>query len=81
MTQIIGYSALALNICSMAMKNMLYLRVGSLLANMAYVFYGILLSELPILIGSSIAIIIHAYRIFINYKNTKKHEENSICRL
>lgn len=60
----IGYTALLLNTFSMTMKNVLYLRVFSLLANLIYIFYGILLGVPPMIIGCALAIIIHSYRIY-----------------
>lgn len=64
MIHMIGYAALLLNTFSMTMKNVLYLRVLSLLANLIYLFYGILFGVPPMIIGCAIAIIIHSYRIY-----------------
>ncbi len=65
----LGYSAICLNLASMAMKNVLCLRLLSLLANGIYIFYGILLNAPPLIIGCSIAVIIHAYHIYILKKS------------
>ena len=43
MTNVIGYIGLFFNLSSMAMKEVLYLRVLSLCANIIYVIYGLLL--------------------------------------
>lgn len=64
MVHMIGYTALLLNTFSMTMKNVLYLRVLSLIANLIYIFYGILLGVAPMIIGCALAIIIHSYRIY-----------------
>ena len=72
MIHMIGYTALLLNTFSMTMKNVLYLRVFSLLANLIYIFYGILLGVPPMIIGCALAIIIHSYRIYKLKK--KKHQ-------
>lgn len=64
MEQIIGYTALSLNLISMSMKNTFYLRVGSLLANAIYVIYGFMIDAPPVFIGASIAMLLHSYRIF-----------------
>lgn len=61
---LIGYMALALNLTSMAMKNVLYLRWLSLVANIIYLVYGIVLHAPPFIIGCGIAILIHGYHIF-----------------
>lgn len=59
----IGYAALVLNLCSMTMKNVFYLRLLSLLANIIYLVYGIVLHAPPFIVGCGIAIIIHGYHI------------------
>lgn len=61
---LIGYAALSLNIVSMSMKNVFYLRVCSMIANAIYIVYGILLNAPPIIIGCSIAVLLHVYRIY-----------------
>ena len=63
MIHLIGYAALGLNLASMAMKNMLYLRVLSLLANLVYLVYGIVLQAPPFIIGCAIAVLIHTFQI------------------
>jgi hypothetical protein len=72
MIDAIGYSALSLNIISMGMKNILYLRVCSLLANSMYVIYGILLYAMPMIIGGSIAVLLHTYRIYCLIRDKNK---------
>jgi hypothetical protein len=67
---VIGYAALALNLTSMTMKNVLYLRWLSLLANIIYLVYGIVLHAPPFIVGCGIAILIHGYHIFKLKKNT-----------
>ena len=52
-----------LNLSSMAMKEVLYLRVLSLCANIIYVIYGLLLHATPFIIGCAIAVGIHVYHI------------------
>lgn len=64
MLQVIGYTALSLNLISMSMKNILYLRICSLLANVIYMLYGVILQAPPIFIGGAIAILLHSYRIY-----------------
>lgn len=64
MIQIIGYTALSLNLISMSMKNVLYLRVFGLVANAIYVAYGIMIEAPPVYIGCAIAVLLHSYRIY-----------------
>ncbi len=64
MMHLVGYSALTLNLISMTMKNVLHLRVISLLANGIYLIYGILLNAPPLIVGCGIAIIIHLHHIY-----------------
>ncbi len=64
MIHLVGYVALAMNLVSMAMKNVLHLRIISLLANGIYLIYGILLNAPPFIIGCGIAILIHMFHIF-----------------
>lgn len=68
MIHIIGYTALLLNTISMTMKNVLYLRVLSLISNLIYIVYGILLGVPPMIIGCAMAIVIHTYRIYKLHK-------------
>ncbi len=63
MIHLIGYGALMLNLISMAMKNMVHLRLFSLIANAAYLVYGILLHAPPFIIGCSMAVLIHLYHL------------------
>ncbi|MEM1137746.1 MAG: hypothetical protein AAGI07_18045 [Bacteroidota bacterium] len=63
MIDLIGYAALGLNLLSMTMKDILYLRLFSFLANVSYIIYGVMLSAMPIIVGCSIAVAIHSYHI------------------
>ena len=71
-TEIIGYIALATNLYSMYAKGEYRLRVISAIANGMYVVYGILLTAFPIIIGASIAICLHIYRL----RTIKEKNEN-----
>ena len=64
----VGYVALITNLYSMSVKGEYKLRLISALANAIYIGYGILLSAYPIIIGCSIAVILHVYRL-VNEKN------------
>lgn len=64
MVQIIGYTALSLNLISMSMKNILYLRVCALVANIIYIAYGVMIDAPPVFIGCAIAVILHSYWIY-----------------
>lgn len=59
----IGYLALVINLYSMSTKGEYKLRVISLIANIGYVIYGVLLSALPIIIGCTIAVFLHGFHI------------------
>lgn len=74
MVQIIGYTALSLNLISMSMKNVFYLRILGLVANTIYIMYGVMLDAPPVFIGCAIAVLLHSYRIYktINEKAEKK---------
>ena len=63
MIDLVGYSALLLNLGSMAMRNLLRLRVLSAIANMVYIVYGLLIDAPPFIIGCSIAVGIHLYHL------------------
>lgn len=73
MIHIIGYTALALNLTSMAMKNVFLLRTLSLIANSIYLVYGIVLKAPPFVIGCTIAIIIHGYHL-VKLKNESRNQ-------
>ncbi len=64
MTNALGFLALTLNLTSMAMKDILHLRVLSLLANTLYIVYGLLMGAVPIVIGSFVAVVIHSVGIY-----------------
>lgn len=68
---IIGYSALAINLYSMSVKGEYKLRLISAIANFIYIIYGILISAFPIIIGCSIAVLLHTYGL-----NRLKKENN-----
>jgi hypothetical protein len=63
MIDIVGYLGLVLNLLSMTMKEVLYLRILALLANTIYIIYGLLLQAVPFIIGCTVAVAIHAYYI------------------
>jgi len=67
----VGYTALILNLISMSMKNLLNLRIISLIANIIYVYYSIMISATPMIIGSVIAFTLHGYGIFMIMKKSK----------
>ena len=64
MTNALGFLALILNLTSMTMKDILYLRALSLVANALYIVYGLLMGAPPIITGSFVAVVIHAVRIY-----------------
>lgn len=59
----IGYIALITNLYSMSKNSELKLRLLSLIANSIYIVYGILMNAFPIIIGGSIAVLLHAYHL------------------
>ncbi len=59
----IGYVALSFNLYSMSVKGEYRLRLISTLANAIYIIYGILLGAYPIIIGCSIAVLLHTYHL------------------
>lgn len=66
---LIGFSALCINLYSMYVKGEYKLRLFSATANFIYVIYGVLIEAMPIYIGCSIAVFLHLYRL----KNLKKY--------
>ena len=64
MIDALGFAALTLNLTSMAMKEILYLRLLSLIANAIYVVYGSLIGAVPIIVGSCIAVLLHGYNLY-----------------
>lgn len=68
----IGYAALVVNLYSMSTKGEYKLRLISLIANIGYILYGSLIHATPIIVGCSIAVLLHGYhinRLRINKKN------------
>jgi len=60
---IIGYIALAINLYSMYTKGEFKLRAISAIANFIYIIYGILICAWPIIIGCTIAVVLHLSRL------------------
>lgn len=60
---IIGYLGLVLNLYSMYTKSEYKLRFFSVIANLVYIVYGLLISAMPITIGCAIAVMLHMYRL------------------
>ena len=60
----IGYFALVLNLYSMSVRGEKRLRLISLVANAIYIVYGILIHANPVIIGCTIAVLLHAYRLY-----------------
>ena len=60
---LIGYLGLVLNLYSMYTKGEYRLRLFSIIANVVYIVYGLLISAMPIVIGCTIAVFLHTYRL------------------
>lgn len=67
---LLGYAALSINLFSMSMADVVKLRILSIIANGIYVIYGFFLGAVPLMVGGSIAISLHTYRL---YKMKKKN--------
>lgn len=63
LVDLIGYTALITNLFSMSKNNEFKLRLLSLVANVMYVVYGVLINALPIVLGCFIAVILHSYHL------------------
>jgi len=59
----LGYLAIAINLYSMSAAGEYKLRLISLIANVLFVIYGVLIGALPVVVGCTIAVILHAYHI------------------
>lgn len=59
----IGYFALMINLYSMSSNGEYRLRLYSLFANMIYIIYGVLINAIPIVVGCTIATLLHAYHL------------------
>ena len=73
---IIGYAGLGLNLYSMYTKGEFKLRVFSVFANLIYIIYGLLIQALPIVIGCTIAVVLHVYRLKKLNLNTYVGDKN-----
>ena len=69
---------LILNLLSMAMKDVLHLRIIALCANAVYIAYGVILRAAPLIVGGAIAVGIHAYQIY-KLKGKRENENKSSC--
>jgi len=52
-----------INLYSMSTKGEYKLRLVSLIANVIYIVYGALLAATPILVGCTIAVLLHGYHL------------------
>ncbi len=77
MVDIIGYSALILNLFSMTMKNVLHLRMLAIGANSIYIIYGVFLKATPFIVGCTIAVVIHAYNVYNLYVGKRQSNSKS----
>ena len=59
----IGYIALVINLYSMSTKGEYKLRFISLIANAGYILYGALIGATPIIVGCTIAVLLHGYHL------------------
>lgn len=59
----IGYGGLVINLYSMSTKGEYKLRLISLIANIIYILYGVLICADPIIIGCTIAVFLHGYHL------------------
>jgi hypothetical protein len=59
----IGYGGLVINLYSMSTKGEYKLRFISLIANIIYIAYGVLISATPIIVGCTIAVFLHGYHL------------------
>lgn len=73
MVNAIGSLALLLNLISMNMTSMLMLRWLSLTGNSLFALYGLLINAPPIIIGTSIAVAIHAYHLLKIYQQRRDY--------
>ncbi len=70
----IGYGGLVINLYSMSTKGEYKLRLVSLIANIIYILYGVLISATPIIVGCIIAVLLHGYHI--RRLRIKKHSND-----
>lgn len=72
---VVGYLALVTNLYSMTRADVFLLSVYSFIANFIYIIYGVLISAYPIIIGCSIAVVLHLYHILNSKKVKSKYEK------
>jgi len=70
-TDLIGYTALTFNLISMTRANVIRLRQLSAIANGMYIIYGFLIDAYPVIIGCTIAVILHTYHLLRIKKESK----------
>ncbi len=70
---VVGYLALVINLYSMSVNGEYKLRFISSIANFIYIIYGVLMNAIPIIIGCSIAVILHLFHIK-KIKNSIKND-------
>jgi hypothetical protein len=80
-THLFGLVALGLSLLAMTMKSILPLRIISAVANFVYVIYGYFLGAPPLVLGGTVAIVIHGYHIHKLARNNQAESKNAeVCR-
>jgi hypothetical protein len=76
MYETLAYIGIGLNLFSMYLKGEFRLRIFSVIANLTFLLYGILTGTAPFIIGCSIAVFLHTYRLIgmRKNKNLEVHE-------
>lgn len=68
--EIAGYLALGFGVIAMGMKKLMMLRIVHAFSAMSYIVYGSMIHAIPIIIGGSTFLVIHAYHLIRLWKKT-----------
>lgn len=75
---LLGYSALVINLFSMSMADVAKLRILSIIANSIYVVYGFFLGATPLVVGGSIAVSLHTYRLIQLKRQNRNPDKHNL---
>ena len=76
MWEVIGYAGMVLTILAFTLKDVIKLRIISLIACLLWIIYGSHLKDLPIIIVNVSVVIIHVYYLLKIKYGTKNQKES-----
>lgn len=77
MWELVGYAGMGLTILAFTLKDILKLRIISLIACLIWIAYALHINDMPITILNIVIILIHIYHIIKNKNGNKNWEKGN----